>query len=113
MPRFIRNRSTRSGNAGQIAVAAIVALGSACLAGSPLYLSSVATGALHSEFSHLCLADVGLRIPIGGVQPDPIASLDDLAAPLAAHSQPSVLTRIVPAITLDNGRPGVRPYPRT
>ena len=110
MPRFIRKRAPGSGNAGQIAVAAIVALGSACLAGSPLYLSSVATGALRSELSHLCLADVGLRIPMGGVQPDRISRLDDLAAPLAAHTQPSVLTRILPGISLDNGRSGVRPF---
>ena len=94
-------RHRRSGTAGRVAVSAIVALGSACLAGSPLYLSSVATAAVHSELSHTCLADVGLRIPMGGAQPDVISSLESLAAPLAAHTQPSVLTRIAPNISVD------------
>jgi len=89
-----------------VAVAAIVALGAACLAGSPLYLSSVASAAVHSELSHTCLADVGLRIPMGGVQPDSIARLEAMAAPLAAHTQPSVLTRIAPNISVNTDKPG-------
>ena len=101
-------RSPRSGTAGWIAVAAIVALGSACLAGSPLYLSSVATAAVQSELAHTCLADVGLRIPMRGVQPDVISNLENLAAPLAAHTQPSVLTRIAPAISVAAATPGAR-----
>lgn len=39
MPRSPSKRHRRSGTSGRVAVAAIVALGSACLAGSPLYLS--------------------------------------------------------------------------
>lgn len=104
---FTRHR--RSGTAGWVAVAAIVALGSACLAGSPLYLSSVATAAVHSELSHTCLADVGLRIPMGGAQPDVISSLERLTAPLAAHTQPSVLTRIATFISVDTGAANARP----
>jgi putative ABC transport system permease protein len=103
-------RSRSSGTAGWVSVAAIVALGSACLAGSPLYLSSVATAAVHSELSHLCLSDVSLRIPMGGAQPDVIPSLERLAAPLADHTEPSVMTRIATFISLDNGRPDDRPF---
>ncbi|MGZ4738647.1 MAG: hypothetical protein ACXVLM_05350 [Ilumatobacteraceae bacterium] len=102
-------RSRRSGTAGWVAVAAIVALGSACLAGSPLYLSSVATAAVQSELAHTCLADVGLRIPMRGVQPDVITNLENLAAPLRAHTQPSVLTRIAPFISVEASTPGARP----
>jgi putative ABC transport system permease protein len=104
---FTRRR--RSGTAGWVAVAAIVALGSACLAGSPLYLSSVATAAVHSELSRTCLADVGVRIPMGGVQPDVISKLEELAAPLAAHTQPSVLTRIAPGISVEAMTAGTKP----
>ena len=100
MSGLTRKRTRRSGTAGWVAVAAIVALGSACLVGSPLYLSSVATAALQSELAHTCLADVGLRIPMRGVQPDVITSLEALAAPLAAHTQPSVLTRIAPSVSV-------------
>jgi putative ABC transport system permease protein len=84
-------------------VAAIVALGSACLAGSPLYLSSVATAAVHSELGHICLADVSLRIPMGGAQPDVNSHLEEMAAPLAEHTQPSVITRIAPSIAVETG----------
>jgi len=104
--QFFHQRSRQSGTAGWVAVAAIVALGAACLAGSPLYLSSVASAAVHSELSHTCLADVGLRIPMGGVQPDSIARLEAMAAPLAAHTQPSVLTRIAPNISVNTDKPG-------
>ncbi|MEY2553887.1 MAG: putative transport system permease protein, partial [Ilumatobacteraceae bacterium] len=96
-------RSSRWGSGGWVAVAAIVALGSACLAGSPLYLSSVATAALQSELAHTCLADVGLHIPIAGSRPDPSAELTALAAPFAAHTQPGVLTRIGTGAILDIG----------
>ena len=109
MPGLISKRFRRSGAAGLVAVTAIAALGSACLAGSPLYLSSVATAALQSELSHTCLADVGLRIPMRGVQPDVITSLENLAAPLAAHTQPSVLTRIAPSISVAAAVSGTRP----
>ncbi len=109
MPGLTSKRFRRSGSAGWVAVAAIVALGSACLAGSPLYLSSVATAALQSELARTCLADVGLRIPMRGVQPDVITSLENLAAPLAAHTQPSVLTRIAPSISVAAAIPGARP----
>ena len=97
MHHRIATRSRSSGTAGWVAVAAIVALGSACLAGSPLYLSSVATAAVHSELNHICLADVGLRIPMGGAQPDVIARLENLAAPFSQLTEPSVITRIAPA----------------
>lgn len=107
-PFFKRSRS--SGTAGWIAIAAIVSLGSACLAGSPLYLSSVATAAVHSELGHICLADVSLRIPMGGVQPDVIPSLERLAEKFSGHTEPSVLTRIAPGILVDNGRPDGRPF---
>jgi putative ABC transport system permease protein len=108
--RFIHKRSRSSGTAGWVAVAAIVALGSACLAGSPLYLSSVATAAVHSELGHICLADVSVRIPMGGAQPDVNTVLDAFAARLIAHTQPRVLTRIAPSISVENGRPGARPF---
>ncbi|MDP9463970.1 MAG: hypothetical protein M3P52_05055, partial [Actinomycetota bacterium] len=110
MSRLICKRFRSSGTAGWVAVSAIVALGSACLAGSPLYLSSVATAAVHSELGHICLADVSLRIPMGGAQPDVVTRLEDLAAKFSAHTQPSVLTRIAPSISLDNGRPDTRPF---
>ena len=110
MVRFLPKRSHSSGTAGWVAVAAIVALGSACLAGSPLYLSSVATAAVHSELSHICLADVSLRIPMGGAQPDTISSLENLASKFSAHAEPSVLTRIAPSVEVDPGRPDVRPF---
>ncbi len=103
MLRFISKRTRSSGTAGWVAVAAIVALGSACLAGSPLYLSSVATAAVHSELSHICLADVSLQIPIGGAQPDRISSLEELASEFSQHTEPSVLTRIAPGVLVDNG----------
>ena len=109
MSGLTRKRTRRSGTAGWVAVAAIVALGSACLVGSPLYLSSVATAALQSELAHTCLADVGLRIPMRGVQPDVITSLEALAAPLAAHTQPSVLTRIAPSVSVAAAVSGTRP----
>jgi putative ABC transport system permease protein len=108
--RFLSKRSRSSGTAGWVSVAAIVALGSACLAGSPLYLSSVATAAVHSELSHICLADVSLQIPIGGAQPDVIPSLENMAATFNTHTERSVLTRIAPFISLDNGRPDARPF---
>ncbi|MGZ4770166.1 MAG: hypothetical protein ACXVLX_16020, partial [Ilumatobacteraceae bacterium] len=76
-------RSGRWGSGGRVAVAAIAALGSACLAGSPLYLSSVATGAVHSELAHTCLADVGLQIWMDGGRPDSDVRLSALSAPLA------------------------------
>jgi hypothetical protein len=44
---------------------------------------------------------------MGGAQPDVISSLETLAAPLAAHTQPSVLTRIAPAISVEAARPDV------
>ena len=109
MRRLIFQRSRSSGNAGWVAVAAIVALGTACLAGSPLYLSSVATAAVHSELRHICLADVSLRIPMGGAQPDVNSQLQAFAARLTAHTEPSVLTRIAPAISVDTGVAGARP----
>lgn len=74
--------------------------GGACLAGSPLYLSSVGSAAVQNELRHSCLADVGLRIPLGGAQPDSIARLQKLADPLAAHTQPSVVSRIAPGISV-------------
>ena len=113
MQRLFSNRSRSSGAAGWVAVAAIVALGSACLAGSPLYLSSVATAAVHSELAHICLADVGLRVPMGGAQPDVITRLEDMAAKFAAHTQPSVLTRIAPLISVDTGAPDAIPFRAT
>ena len=88
-----------------MAVAAIVALGAACLAGSPLYLSSVGSAAVQNELRHTCLADVGLRIPMGGAQPDLIARLQTMAEPLAAHTQPSVVTRIAPDISVTTNDP--------
>ncbi|MEP7115523.1 MAG: hypothetical protein ABI862_19825, partial [Ilumatobacteraceae bacterium] len=108
--RFFSKRDRASGTAGWVAVAAIVALGSACLAGSPLYLSSVATAAVHSELGHICLADVGLRIPLGGAQPDVIPNLEQFAAQVSAHTEPSVLTRIAPSILVDPVTPGARPF---
>ncbi len=110
MPRTVTSLSGRSGASGQVAIAAIVALGAACLAGSPLYLSSVATAAVQSELGHTCLADVGLRIPVGGAQPDTIPVLQAMAEPLAEHTQPSVLTRIAPSILVDAGSPDLRPF---
>ena len=109
MLRFINMRGRSSGTAGWVAVAAIVALGSACLAGSPLYLSSVATAAVHSELGHNCLADVSLRIPMGGAQPDVNGHLEAFAAQVAEHTEPSVLTRIAPSILVDTGVAGARP----
>ena len=88
-----------------MAVAAIVALGAACLAGSPLYLSSVGSAAVQNELRHTCLADVGLRIPMGGAQPDLLARLQTMAEPLAAHTQPSVVTRIAPDISATTSDP--------
>jgi hypothetical protein len=108
--RFIAKRSRSSGTAGWVAVAAIVALGSACLAGSPLYLSSVATAAVRSELNSNCLADVSLRIPMGGAQPDVITPLEEFATQVSAHTERSVLTRIAPGITVDTGLPGDRPF---
>ena len=110
VPPFTRQHSGRSGTAGQVAIAAIVALGAACLAGSPLYLSSVATAAVRSELDHTCLADVGLRIPMGGAQPDTLPILERMAAPLAVKTQPSILTRIAPSILVDTGTPDARPF---
>ncbi len=112
VPSFTRQHSRCSGTAGQVAIAAIVALGASCLAGSPLYLSSVATAAVQSELGHTCLADVGLRIPMGGAQPDTIPILERMAVPLAANTQPSILTRIASSILVDTGVPDVRPFPR-
>ncbi|MEP7201845.1 MAG: hypothetical protein ABI894_04500 [Ilumatobacteraceae bacterium] len=89
-------------------MASIVALGAACLAGAPLYLSSVGTAAVHSELAHTCLADVGLRIPMGGAQPDSISRLNDMVAPLAAHTQPSVLTRIAPGVLVHKAVTGAK-----
>jgi putative ABC transport system permease protein len=106
VPSLFSNRSGRSGTAGWVAVAAIVTLGSACLAGSPLYLSSVATAAVHSELSRSCLADVSLQIPMGGAQPDVVQSLKNMTDKFTAHTQPSVLTRIAPGISVDTGVPG-------
>jgi hypothetical protein len=80
------------------------------LTGSPLYLSSVATAAVHNELSHTCLADVGLRIPMGGAQPDVIAHLENLAAPFSQLTEPSVITRIAPLISVDSGRPDTIPF---
>lgn len=68
-----------------------------------LYLSSVATAALHSELGHICLADVSLRIPMGGAQPDVNTHLEEFAAKIAAHTEPSVITRIAPSVSLDTG----------
>jgi hypothetical protein len=110
VPRFISKRTRSSGTAGWVAVAAIVALGSACLAGSPLYLSSVATAAVHSELGRICISDVSLRIPMGGAQPDTNVHLEAFEAQVSGHTQPSVLTRIAPGISVDNGRPGARPF---
>ena len=109
MHSFTFQRFRSSGTAGWVAVAAIVALGSACLAGSPLYLSSVATAALHSELGHICLADVSLRIPMGGAQPDVNTHLEEFAAQIAAHTEPSVITRIAPSVSLDTGVANARP----
>jgi putative ABC transport system permease protein len=108
VPRSRSNQARHSGIGGWVAVAAIVALGAACLAGSPLYLSSVGSAAVQSELSHVCLADVSLRIPTGGAQPDSIARLQEMVAPLAAHTQPSVLTRIAPGISVNTAVPGSR-----
>ena len=110
MPRFLTKRSPSSGTAGWVAVAAIVALGAACLAGSPLYLSSVATAAVHSELNNNCLADVSLQIPVGGAQPDRITNLENLASTFDAHTEPSVLARIAPGVLVDNGVEGTRPF---
>ena len=88
-----------------MAVAAIVALGAACLAGSPLYLSSVGSAAVQNELRHTCLADVGLVIPMGGAQPDSIARLEKMVEPISAHTQPSVVTRIAPDLSVDTGDP--------
>ena len=88
-----------------MAVAAIVALGAACLAGSPLYLSSVGSAAVQNELNHSCLADVGLLVPMGGAQPDSIARLENMVEPIAAHTQPSVVTRIAPGLSVDTGDP--------
>jgi putative ABC transport system permease protein len=103
-------RTHHSGIGGMVAVASIVALGSCCLAGSPLYLSSVATAALQSELGRTCLADVGLKIGLDGVQPDVNALLVSMAAPLAAHTQPSVLTRVAPFISVVGSFPGATPF---
>jgi putative ABC transport system permease protein len=70
----------------------------------------VATAAVHSELSHICLADVSLQIPMGGAQPDTITSLEHLASEFSEHTEPSVLTRIAPLVQVDAGRPGVRPF---
>jgi putative ABC transport system permease protein len=102
-------RSGRWGSGGWVAVASIVALGSACLAGSPLYLSSVATAAVHSELAHTCLADVGLQIWMDGTKPDSDVRLSELSAPLAAHTQPGVLTRIAYRVGIKTEVPGVPP----
>jgi hypothetical protein len=105
VPRFFSKRSRRSGFGGWVAVAAIVALGAACLAGSPLYLSSVGSAAVQNELRHTCLADVGLGIPMGGAQPDSIARLEKMVEPIAAHTQGSVVTRIAPNLSADTGDP--------
>lgn len=47
-----------------MAVAAIVALGAACLAGSPLYLSSVGSAAVQNELRHTC-PSAGLPVLVG------------------------------------------------
>jgi putative ABC transport system permease protein len=88
-----------------VAVAAIVALGAACLAGSPLYLSSVGSAAVQNELRHSCLADVSLIVPMGGAQPDSIARLEKMVEPIAEHTQPSVVTRIAPDLSVDTGDP--------
>jgi putative ABC transport system permease protein len=106
--RLFSFRSRRSGLGGWVAVAAIVALGSACLAGSPLYLSSVGTAAVQNELRHTCLADVGLGIPMGGVQPDSIERLQKMLAPIAAHTEPSVVTRIAPKVLVDTDGPDAK-----
>ncbi len=46
-----------------VAVAAAVALGSAALAGGPLYVSSAATADLQTQLTTTCATDAGLRLP--------------------------------------------------
>jgi hypothetical protein len=58
----------------------------------------------------MCLADVGLRIPMGGAQSDVITRLENLAAPFSQLTEPSVITRIAPLISVDSGRPGTIPF---
>jgi putative ABC transport system permease protein len=86
-----------------LAIAAIIALGAVCLAGTPLYLSSVATAAMQSELNRTCLADVALHIPVAASQPDASAALSELTAPLAKHTQPGVLSRVARLVILDIG----------
>ena len=85
------------------------ALGAVCLAGSPLYLSSVASGALQDELAHTCLADVSVLIPMASVSPDDGHRLDvAAAAALGRHTQPGVLTAFA-IVLADVGGPGAPP----
>ncbi|HEY7627239.1 MAG TPA: hypothetical protein VH761_09225, partial [Ilumatobacteraceae bacterium] len=95
-------RIGRRGGSGRVAITAIAALGSVCLAGSPLYLSSVATAALQSELAQTCLADLALVIPVAASQPDPSAALTTLTSS-TGHTQPGVLTRMASNVILDLG----------
>jgi putative ABC transport system permease protein len=47
---------------------------------------------------------------MGGVQPDVIQSLKNMTAKFAAHTQPSVLTRIAPFISVDTGAADARTF---
>jgi putative ABC transport system permease protein len=73
-----------------------------------LYLSSVATAAVHNELAHTCLADVGVQIWMDGSKPDSEVRLA-VSAPLAAHTQPGVLTRIDYFVGIKTDVPGVAP----
>ena len=98
----------RTGAGGPVAIVAVAALGAACLAGSPLYLSSVASGALQDELAQTCLADVGVLIPMTSISTDDGHRLDEAATPLGRHTQPSVLTAFA-LVSADVGGPGVPP----
>lgn len=58
---------------------------------------------MQSELSHTCLADVALVVPVAASQPDASKQLAALTAPLAAHTQPGVLTRLASNVILDLG----------
>ncbi|MEY2400965.1 MAG: putative transport system permease protein, partial [Ilumatobacteraceae bacterium] len=44
-------------------------------------------------------------VPMGGAQPDSIARLEKMVEPITAHTQPSVVTRIAPDLSVDTGDP--------
>lgn len=88
------------GGGARLAVAAASGVLTVCVAGAPLYVSSVGSESVQLQLSHMCLADAGLYMYLGQAGTltfggKPIELVEDQLETIISeldHAQPPVVT---------------------